>query len=154
MSKKKTKMSVWVDAATWETFKQGVLAKWGKLHAALGDELESAIKAYTANHLSHPPYTHARVQFTQRGLKTVKMIMDRINLKFEKEVTEKDVELAIRHEVGNDNRTIRNYKQTLKALGWLEVRVLGSKMSNQQTIYSIHRPSEKKIEALVKKAEK
>ena len=63
-------------------FKQGVLAKHGKLHSVLGDELEDAIKAYMTNHLAHSPCTRTHVELTQKGLKVVKAIMNRINLKF------------------------------------------------------------------------
>ena len=43
---KKRGVFVWVDEEVWASFKQFVLAKYGKLHAALGSELSEAIRRY------------------------------------------------------------------------------------------------------------
>ena len=61
---------VWIDEDVWAVFKQFVLAKHGKLHAALSSELAEAIKRYLAE--AGITYTQDKVSRFRRELESIK----------------------------------------------------------------------------------
>ena len=61
---------VWIDEDVWAVFKQFVLAKHGKLHAALGLELAEAIKRYLAE--TGNTHTQGAIRRTQIELDSIK----------------------------------------------------------------------------------
>jgi len=61
---------VWVDEDVWSRFKQFVLAKHGKLHAALSSELTEAIKRYLAE--TGVTYTQDRASRLRRELESIR----------------------------------------------------------------------------------
>lgn len=133
---KKVKLGWEVPEESVRAFREAVIRKWDQKWAYFGEELGRAMDNYVSNHLSGPPVrAHTHIQLSTRGLNTAKHIMDRIRTKFPKQVLEKDVDMAIRHEAGTSDRTIRDQKNTLLKLGWLKIKVAGE--FGKQSIYEV-----------------
>jgi len=144
MKRKKKRMAAWVRPESHEAFKGAVLAKWGKIHGAFGDELSDAMNHHANNHLSHPVRTRTHVDIADKGLKTAERVFARIRRTHEKEFTSGILNAAIRAEAGTDQRTIEKYTTVLvDDLGWIAIKVRGDfalKGSfKHPTIYSIAR---------------
>lgn len=134
--KKKVQLGWAVPEESARSFREAVIRRWGQKYIYFGEELGRAMDNYVDNHLSDSPvHAHTHVPLSARGLNTATRIMDRIRSKFTKQVLEKDVDMAIRHEAGTCERTIRDQKNTLLRLGLLKVKVVGE--FGKQSIYEI-----------------
>lgn len=114
-----------ISEETWETFKNLVKAKYGKIHGAFGPELERAMLAW----VNSSERTRIRTNSTtlanpkhQRSINTTRDIyheLCKIVPKDHLRVSRKDVEKAIGSVVSHDPRNYRKYVPMLCDLGFL-----------------------------------
>jgi len=112
------------DDEIWLEFKDYVLAKHGKLHGALGEELTEALRYYlkekpTRTHINSA-YSNAYSNVGSRTLKNLKEITDRVLKLTEKEIPQTMVERIITETAGGESRTLRRYIILLNNYGILE----------------------------------
>jgi hypothetical protein len=117
---KEDKLSVWIkkeDVKDWESFKQVVLQKHGKLHGVLGDEVMNAIKTYLAlEDKKIDPQKHTRTDKKNR----LKNIMERtIARGYTNEALKRDIEEFIKEEGIRDQRTVDDYFKALIDYGFI-----------------------------------
>ena len=124
-----------------EAFKRFVLAKCGKLHTSLGEELGKAMKAYIQDHQSlASTHTNTQIAPHARGLKRANEIFNLVVLDAHRAegklfVPGKVLDDAIRKVSGADDRTLRKYRKLLLDLGWLGLHSWGV----HQNIYRVAR---------------
>ncbi len=149
MVKKKNEKKVQLGWAVPEdsvrAFREAVIREWGQKYSYFGEELGRAMDRYVENHMSHPRLrAHTHIQLSTRGLNTAQRIIDRIRNKFTSEVLEKDVNSAIQHEAGTDERTLKSYKRVLLGLGWLKLKSVGD-LENAAIYRIVREPEAKKM---------
>ena len=121
---KKNKVDVRIkdeDEIVWESFKQDVIQKHGKLHGVLGDEVMNAIKLYRSYlNSSIEPQQHTRTDKKRR----LGNIMERMAIENFVELTEKDIRGLIRSIGGmRDKRTEDDYFRCLVDYGFVRHKV-------------------------------
>ena len=115
---------VWIeeeDVPKWENFKSVVLAKHGKLHGVLGDEMVRAIELY----LEHEKGNNNIQEHTRKDVKSrIGQIMRNMHADgYELETTRKIVERYIKETGIKDKRTISKYFKILIDYGLLKHKV-------------------------------
>jgi len=146
VSKRRKQLGWSVPGDDAEAFKRAVLVKWGKLRGVLGDELAKAMGNYINNHLSHA-HTQKIAQIPaphSTMFKRAALIFDRVKQAITPEqtspFTEKEFNRAIKIVAKvADPRTLKNYRDLLKDLGWVKQDVVTLKYRIVHGLTNSHR---------------
>ena len=126
-----------IEEEMWNEFKENVIARYGKLHTVLGQEVGEALRAYmgggmqrgnTHTHQKEEQKTEQKENSNQKipkGIAVGKTRAERISnigemlMNGSAEISGKGLQRFIATQGVGDDRVIESYIQTMKLKGWL-----------------------------------